>query len=99
MRMTCDPPLLSRRRRSVRAELPPRTARKSYRRRLEENKQVVLALANALISYSLQTLNGSEIDQVISERLARQAMIAEQERRPKWREVAERAAKISPVTE
>ena len=36
---------------------------------------------------------------MISERLARQAMIAEQERRPKWREVAERAAKISPVTE
>jgi len=36
---------------------------------------------------------------VISETLARQAMIAEQERRPKWREVAERAAKISPVTE
>ncbi len=66
---------------------------------IEENKQVVLALANALISHSLQTLNGSEIDQVISERLARQAMIAEQERRPKWREVAERAAKISPVTE
>jgi len=36
---------------------------------------------------------------VISETLARQAMIAEQERRPKWREVAERAGKISPVTE
>ena len=31
--------------------------------------------------------------------IARRAMIAEQERRSKWREVAERAAKISPVTE
>ena len=36
---------------------------------------------------------------MIPETLARKAMIAEQGRRLKWREVAERAAKISPVNE
>ena len=64
---------------------------------IEENKQVLLALANALISHSLQTLNGSEIDQVISERLARQAMIAEQERRPKWRNLPSAPRRSAPL--
>jgi hypothetical protein len=44
----------------------------------EENKPVVLALARALIDDPERTLNAAEIDAVISQTLAREALATEQ---------------------
>jgi ATP-dependent Zn protease len=41
---------------------------------IEENKLVVLALAQALIDHPVRTLNAAEIDAVISQTLAREAL-------------------------
>ena len=57
---------------------------------IEENKSVVLALAQALIDHPERTLNAAEIDAVIAQTLARQALAAEQGRRAAWRQVTER---------
>jgi len=62
---------------------------------IEENKSVVLALAQALIDHPERTLNAAEIDAVIAQTLARQALAAEQGRRAAWRQVTERVAKIA----
>jgi hypothetical protein len=51
---------------------------------IEENKPVVLALAQALIDHREQTLNAAEIDAVIGQTLARQALDAEQVHRVAW---------------
>jgi hypothetical protein len=48
---------------------------------IEENKSVVLALTQALINHPERTLKAVEIDKVISETLAREAMAAGQARR------------------
>ena len=56
---------------------------------IEENKPVVLALAQALIDHPERTLNASEIDAVISQTLAREALAAEQARRAVWRHTLE----------
>jgi hypothetical protein len=62
---------------------------------IEENKPVLLALAQALIDHPERTLNAAEIDAVIAQNLARQALAAEQARRAGWRQVTERAAEIT----
>jgi hypothetical protein len=62
---------------------------------IEENKSVVLALAQALIDHPERTLNAAEIDDVIAQTLARQALAAEQGRRAAWRTVTERVAEIT----
>jgi len=41
------------------------------------------------------TLNAAEIDEVIAQTLACQALAAEQERRAAWRRVTERVAEIT----
>ena len=62
---------------------------------IEENKPVVLALAQALIDHPERTLNAAEIDAVIAQTLASQALAAEQGRRAAWRQVTERVAEIT----
>ena len=47
----------------------------------KRNKSVVLALTQALINHPERTLKAVEIDKLISETLAREAMAAEQARR------------------
>jgi hypothetical protein len=59
---------------------------------IEENKSVVLALAQALIEHPKWTLNGNEINAVIAETLAREARAAEQARRAAWQRTVENAA-------
>jgi hypothetical protein len=61
---------------------------------IEENKPVMLALAQALIDHLERTLNAAEIDAVIAQALEREALAAEQERRAAWRQVTERVAEI-----
>jgi hypothetical protein len=62
---------------------------------IEENKPVVLALAQALIDHPERTLTAAEIDAVIAQTLACQALAAEQARRAAWRQVTERVAEIT----
>jgi hypothetical protein len=62
---------------------------------IEENKPVVLALAQALIDHPEFTLNAAEIGGVIALTLARQALASEQERRAAWRQVTDRVAEIT----
>jgi hypothetical protein len=62
---------------------------------IEENKPVVLALAQALTDHPDRTLNAAEIDAVIAQMLARQALAAEQGRRTAWRQVTGRVAEIT----
>ena len=62
---------------------------------IEENKPIVLALAQALIDHPERTLNAAEIDTVIAQTLARQALAAEQARRAAWRQVTERVTEIT----
>jgi hypothetical protein len=62
---------------------------------IEENKPVVLALAQALIDHPERTLNAAEIDAVIARTLACQALAAKQGRRAAWRQVTERLAEIT----
>jgi uncharacterized membrane protein YtjA (UPF0391 family) len=56
---------------------------------IEENKPVVLALAQALIDHPERTLHAAEIDAVISQTLAREALAVEQARRAVWRRTIE----------
>jgi hypothetical protein len=56
---------------------------------IEENKPVVLALARALIDHQERPLNAAEIDAVISQTLAREALAVEQARRAVWRRTIE----------
>ncbi len=63
---------------------------------IEENKPVVLALAQALIDHPERTLNAAEIDAVISQTLAREALAAEQARRAVWRRTIENATSAPP---
>ena len=62
---------------------------------IDENKSVVLALAQALIDHPERTLNAAEIDAVITQTLASQALAAEQGRRAAWRQLTERVAEIT----
>ena len=48
-----------------------------------------------LIAHPERALNAAEIDAVIAQTLARQALAAEQGRRAAWRLVTERAAEIT----
>jgi hypothetical protein len=59
---------------------------------IEQNKPVVLALAQALIDHPERTLNGVEIDQVIADALDREAMKTEIARRANWADVLTNAA-------
>jgi hypothetical protein len=62
---------------------------------VEQYKTVVIALAQALINHPERTLNGKEIDAVISRTLAREALAAEQGRRAAWRQITERVKEIT----
>jgi hypothetical protein len=62
---------------------------------IEEHRHVALALAQALIDHPERTLNAAEIDAVIAQTLARQALAAEQGRRAAWRQATERVAEIT----
>jgi hypothetical protein len=62
---------------------------------IEENKPVVLAVAQALIDHPERTLNAAEIDAMIAQTLARQPLAAEEGRRAAWRQVTERVAEIT----
>jgi hypothetical protein len=59
---------------------------------IAENKSALLALAQALIDHPERTLNAAEIDAVISQTLAREALAAEQARHAVWRRTIESAA-------
>jgi ATP-dependent Zn protease len=63
---------------------------------IEENKPVVLALAQALIDHPERTLNAAEIGAVISQTLAREALAAEHARRAVWRRTLESATSAPP---
>ena len=52
---------------------------------------MVLALARALIDHQERPLNAAEIDAVISQTSAREALAAEQARRAVWRRTIESA--------
>jgi hypothetical protein len=62
---------------------------------IEENKSVLLALAQALIDHPERTLSAAEIDAVISQTLAREALAAEQARRAVWRRTIENGASFA----
>ena len=62
---------------------------------IEENKPVVLALAQALIDHPERTLNSKEIDAVIAETLEREARNAERARRAEWQRTVENAANFA----
>jgi hypothetical protein len=62
---------------------------------IEENKPVVLALAQALIDHPERTLNAAEIDAVIAETLELEARAAEQARRAAWGRTVENAASFT----
>jgi hypothetical protein len=60
-----------------------------------KHRGLVTAMAKALVSHSERTLNADEIDKVIGETLAREALADAQARRVAWRGVTERAASAS----
>jgi hypothetical protein len=62
---------------------------------IEENKPVVLALAQALIDHPQRTLDAVEISAVISQTLAREALAAEQARRAVWRRTIENVTRFT----
>jgi hypothetical protein len=62
---------------------------------IEENKPVVLALAQALIDHPERTLSSKEIDGVIAKTLEREARAAEQARRAAWQRTVENAASFT----
>jgi hypothetical protein len=62
---------------------------------IEANKQVVQAVAQALIDHPKRTLNGAEIDAVIAPVLAAQATAVESKRRADWAGVVANAAEVS----
>ena len=62
---------------------------------VEANKHVVRALARALIDHPERTLDGDEIDEVISRSLHREASANEIERRARWRLTMDNAARFS----
>jgi hypothetical protein len=64
---------------------------------IEENKPVVLALAQAPIDHREHTLNGKEIDAVIAETLEREARDAERARRAEWQRTVESAAQLAAL--
>ena len=59
---------------------------------------MVLALAQALIDHHERTLNPAEIDAVISQTLAREALAAEQARRAVGRRTIESATSAPQLT-
>jgi transposase len=59
---------------------------------IERHRGLVSAMARALIDHPERTLDGAEIDAVISQTLAREALAAEQARRAVWQHVTERVA-------
>jgi hypothetical protein len=61
---------------------------------IEENKPVVLALAQALIDHPQRTLD-AVISAVISQTLAREALAAEQARRAVWRRTIENVTRFT----
>src|ERR1700726_334964 len=76
------------------AQLRPARLAKPWR--LNVFKPVVLALAQALIDHPERTLNAAEIDAVISQTLAREALAAEQARRAVWRALSKTARPHPP---
>jgi ATP-dependent Zn protease len=66
---------------------------------IEENKSVVVALAQALIDHPDRTLNSSEIDAVIVPALAAQAAADKIERRERWAVVENNAAQFRARSE
>jgi hypothetical protein len=62
---------------------------------VEQNKPVVLALAQELIDHPERTLNGDEIDTVISQTLAHEARETESARRAAWRRTIKNAASFA----
>jgi hypothetical protein len=63
---------------------------------IERHRGLVLAMARALIDHPERTLNAAEIDAVISQTLAREALAAEQARRAGWRRTLESATSAPP---
>jgi hypothetical protein len=62
---------------------------------VEQHKDVVQAIAQALIDHPKRTLNGAEIDAVIAPALAAQAAADEHKRRADWRCVENNAAEFA----
>jgi hypothetical protein len=62
---------------------------------IEENKPVLLALAQALIDHPKSTLNAAEIDQVISVTLAAKTSDDERQRRLDWKRTEQSAALLN----
>jgi hypothetical protein len=66
---------------------------------IEENKSVVIALAQALIDHPNRTLNSMEIDAVIVPALAAKAAADKNERRARWAGVENNAAQFCARSE
>ncbi len=64
----------------------------------EENRPVVFALAQALVDHPERTLNGTEIDAVISSAIAAKLMEDEMSRRRRWRGLEASAALLFEPT-
>jgi hypothetical protein len=62
---------------------------------IEENKSVVIALAQALIDHPDQTLNSGEINAVIVPALAAKAAADRVERRERWQRIEQNAARFA----
>jgi hypothetical protein len=62
---------------------------------LRDHQHVLLALAQALIDHPERTLNAAEIDAVIAQTLARQALVAAQGRRAAWQRTVENTANFT----
>jgi hypothetical protein len=74
--------------------LVPRSGRRLLGFRSDRNAgQSLVALAKALMS--VDPPSATEIDAVIAQTVARQALAAEQARRAEWRQVTERVAEIT----
>jgi hypothetical protein len=57
---------------------------------LSKHRSAVQAIADALVEHG--TLNGAEVDDLISQAVARDALEAEKSRRLEWHEIERRAA-------
>jgi hypothetical protein len=66
---------------------------------IEENKSVVIALAQALIDHPDRTLNSDEINSVIAPALAAKAVADKNERRARWAGVENNAAQFCARSE
>ena len=73
----------------------PRTGKSRALSIIGKHRGLVLAMATALVTHPEHSLNAAEIDAVIAQTLANEAMAAEQARRIAWRRTLENAGSFT----